>query len=80
MDNNNCKPKNEDGKLPIYSVSSRFSLLILSAKLLELEVKWKENNLQMLEYPNEYSDKILQEIEPMLKDLRRAVAVLENGY
>ena len=64
----------------IHSVSSRFSLLILSAKLLELEVKWKENTLQMLEYPNEYSDKILQEIEPMLKDLRLAVAVLQNGY
>jgi len=64
----------------IHSVSSRFSLLMLSAKLLELELKWKENNLQMLEYPNEYSDKILQEIEPMLKDLRLAVAVLQNGY
>lgn len=76
--------KNEFSKIEqpctIHSVSSRFSLLILSAKLLELEVKWKENTLQMLEYPNEYSDKILQEIEPMLKDLRLAVAILENGY
>ena len=37
-------------------------------------------NLQMLEYPNEYSDNVLREITPMLEDLRRAVSVLENGY
>ena len=64
----------------IGAVSSRFSLLMLSAKLLTLELQYKEANLQMLEYPNEYSDNVLREITPMLEDLRRAVSVLENGY
>ena|SRR3990167_6432618 len=62
------------------AVYSHFSLLMLEAKLLTLEVQYKEANLQMLEYPNEYSDNVLREITPMLEDLRRAVSVLENGY
>ena len=68
----------ENAVLP--RVSSRFSLLMLTSRLLTLELELKEANLQMLTYPNEFTDQQIVVITPMLEDLRKAVAVLENGY
>ena len=64
----------------IGAVSSRFSLLMLTSRLLTLELELKEANLQMLTYPNEFTDQQIAVITPMIEDLRKAVAVLENGY
>ena len=66
--------------LLIARVSTRFSLLMLTARLLTLELELKEANLQMFTYPNEYTDKQIETITPMIYDLRRAVALLQNGY
>ena len=71
---------NETAQLGIGAVSSRFSLLMLTSRLLTLELELKEANLQMLTYPNEYTDKQIETITPMIYDLRRAVALLQNGY
>ena len=66
--------------LNIAGVSSRFSFLMLTSRLLTLELELKEANLQMLTYPNEFTDKQITVITPMIEDLRKAVAVLQNGY
>ena len=71
---------NAAGQCAIHDVSSRFSLLMLTARLLTLELELKEANLQMITYPNEYTDKQIETIMPMIYDLRRAVAILQNGY
>ena len=64
----------------IVAISDRFSLLMLTSRLLTLELELKEANLQMLTYPNEFTDRQISVITPMIEDLRKAVAVLENGY
>jgi len=76
------KLSNEEQSQPscLGGVSSRFSLLILSARLLTLELRYKELNFEMHDNPNEYTDNALREIKPLLDDLRRSVGVLENGY
>lgn len=61
-------------------ISNRFSLLILTSRLLTLELELKEANLQMLTYPNEFTDKQIATITPMIEDLRKAVSILSNGY
>ena len=66
--------------LDIAGVSSRFSLLMLTSRLLTLELELKEANLGMLTYPNEFTDQQISVITPMVEDLRKAVAVLQNGY
>ena len=66
--------------LDIAGVSSRFSLLMLTSRLLTLELELKEANLGMLTYPNEFTDQQISVINPMIEDLRTAVAVLQNGY
>ena len=66
--------------LDIAGVSSRFSLLMLTSRLLTLELELKEANLGMLTYPNEFTDQQISVINPMIEDLRKAVAVLQNGY
>lgn len=66
--------------LDIAGVSSRFSLLMLTSRLLTLELELKEANLGMLTYPNEFTDQQISVITPMIEDLRKAVAVLQNGY
>ena len=68
------------GQCAIHDVSSRFSLLMLTARLLTLELELKEANLQMLTYPNEFTDQQIAVITPMIEDLRKAVAILQNGY
>ena len=70
----------QNPQLNIGAVSSRFSLLMLTSRLLTLELELKEANLQMLTYPNEFTDQKIATIKPMIEDLRKAVAVLENGY
>jgi len=70
----------ETAQLGIGAVSSRFSLLMLTARLLTLELELKEANLQMLTYPNEFTDQQIAVITPIIEDLRKAVAVLQNGY
>ena len=70
----------ETAQLDIDAVSSRFSLLMLISRLLTLELELKEANLQMLTYPNEFTDQQISVITPMIEDLRKAVAVLQNGY
>lgn len=77
MENDNLK---NDKQCAIHDVSCSFSLLMLTARLLTLELELKEANLQMLTYPNEYTDKQIEAITPMIYDLRRAVALLQNGY
>jgi len=71
---------NETTQLGIGAVSSRFSLLMLTARLITLELVLKEANLQMLTYPNEFTDQQIAVITPIIEDLRKAVAVLQNGY
>jgi len=71
---------NAAGQCAIHDVSCRFSLLMLTARLLTLELELKEANLQMIAYPNEYTDKQIETITPMIYDLRRAVALLQNDY
>ena len=66
--------------LDIAGVSSRFSLLMLTSRLLTLELELKEATLGMLTYPNEFTDQQISVITPMIEDLRKAVAVLQNGY
>ena len=61
-------------------VSSRFSLLILTSQLLSMELQLKEANLTMVQNPNQYTDNELEMLKPMVEDLRKAVAVLQNGY
>ena len=51
---------NAAGQCAIHDVSSRFSLLMLTARLLTLELELKEANLQMITYPNEYTDKQIE--------------------
>jgi hypothetical protein len=70
--------QNQPLQLP--DVSSRFSLLMLTSRLLTLELELKEANLQMLTYPNEFTDQQIAVIIPMIADLRKAVDVLQNGY
>lgn len=70
----------ETQQLNIGAVSSRFSLLMLTSRLLTLELELKEANLQMINYPNEFTDQQISVITPMIEDLRKAVDVLENGY
>ena len=71
---------NGTAQLGIGDVSSRFSLLMLSSRLLTLELQLKEANLTMHQNPNQYTDNEIETIKPMIEDLRKAVAVLENGY
>lgn len=71
---------NENAQLGIGAVSSCFSLLMLTSRLLTLEFELKEANLQMLTYPNEFTDQQIAVITPMIEDLRKAVTVLQNGY
>ena len=72
--------KEQSQSLQLPDVSSRFSFLILTSRLLTLELQLKEANLQMLTYPNEFTDQQIAVITPMIEDLRKAVAILENGY
>jgi hypothetical protein len=66
--------------LNIAAVSSRFSLLMLTSRLLALELQLKEANLTMVQNPNQYTDNEIEMLKPMIEDLRKAVAVLQNGY
>ena len=34
----------------------------------------------MAQNPNQYTDKEIEIIKPMIEDLRKAVSVLQNGY
>lgn len=70
--------QNQPLQLP--DVSSRFSFLILTSRLLTLELQLKEANLMMAQNPNQYTDNEIEMIKPMIEDLRKAVAVLQNGY
>ena len=76
------KMLNEAQKQPLQlsDVSSRFSFLILTSRLLTLELQLKEANLMMAQNPNQYTDNEIEIIKPMIEDLRKAVAVLQNGY
>jgi hypothetical protein len=67
-------------QLNIAAVSSRFSLLMLTSRLLALELQLKEAILTMGQNPNQYTDKEIEMLKPMIEDLRKAVAVLQNGY
>ena len=67
-------------QLNIADVSSRFSLLTLTSRLLSMELQLKEANLTMGQNPNQYTDNEIEMLKPMIEDLRRAVAVLQNGY
>ena len=66
--------------LQLSDVSSRFSFLILTSRLLTLEIQLKEANLMMAQNPNQYTDNEIEILKPMIADLRKAVAVLQNGY
>lgn len=70
----------QNPQLNIGDISNHFSLLILTSRLLTLELELKEANLQMITYPNEYTDKDIELITTMIHDLRRAVDILQNGY
>ena len=76
------KMLNEAQKQPLQlsDVSSRFSFLILTSRLLTLELQLKEANLMMAQNPNQYTDNEIEILKPMIADLRKAVAVLQNGY
>ena len=76
------KMLNEAQKQPLQlsDVSSRFSFLILTSRLLTLELQLKEANLMMAQNPNQYIDNEIEILKPMIADLRKAVAVLQNGY
>ena len=67
-------------QLNIAAVSSRFSLLMLTSRLLTLELQLKEANLTMGQNPNQYTDNEIEMLKPMIEDLRKAVDVLQNGY
>lgn len=67
-------------QLNIADVSSRFSLLMLTSRLLSMELQLKEANLTMGQSPNQYTDNEIEMLKPMIEDLRKAVAVLQNGY
>jgi hypothetical protein len=75
---NSNEPQNP--QLNIAAVSSRFSLLMLTSRLLALELQFKEANLTMGQNPNQYTDNEIEMLKPMIEDLRKAVAVLQNGY
>jgi hypothetical protein len=70
----------QNPQLNIAAVSSRFSLLMLTSRLLTLELQLKEANLTMGQNPNQYTDNEIEMLKPMIEDLRKAVAVLQNGY
>ena len=72
--------KTQNPQLNIGAVSSRFSLLMLTSRLLTLELQLKEANLNMAHNPNQYTDNEIENIKPAIEDLRNAVAVLQNGY
>jgi hypothetical protein len=67
-------------QLNIADVSSRFSLLMLTSRLLSMELQLKEANLTMGQNPNQYTDNEIEMLKPMIEDLRKAVAILQNGY
>jgi len=75
---NSNEPQNQ--QLNIAAVNSRFSLLMLTSRLLTLELQLKEANLTMGQNPNQYTDNEIEMLKPMIEDLRKAVAVLQNGY
>ena len=75
---NSNEPQNP--QLNIAAVSSCFSLLMLTSRLLALELQLKEANLTMVQNPNQYTDNEIEMLKPMIEDLRKAVAVLQNGY
>ena len=70
----------EKPQLNIAAVSSRFSLLMLTSRLLSMELQLKEANLTMGQNPNQYTNNEITILKPMIEDLRKAVAVLQNGY
>ena len=72
--------ESQNPQLNIAAVSSRFSLLMLTSRLLTLELQLKEANLTMGQNPNQYTDNEIEMLKPMIEDLRKAVAVLQNGY
>ena len=72
---NSNEPQNP--QLNIAAVSSRFSLLMLTSRLLALELQLKEANLTMVQNPNQYTDNEIEMLKPMIEDLRKAVAVLQ---
>ena len=67
-------------QLNIADVSSHFSLLMLTSRLLSMELQLKEANLTMGKNPNQYTDNKIEMLKPMIEDLRKAVEVLQNGY
>jgi len=71
---------NAAGRCAIHDVSSRFSFLMLTSRLLTLELQLKEASLMMAQNPNQYTDNEIEMLKPMIEDLRKAVAVLQNGY
>ena len=70
----------QNQQLNIAGVSSRLSFLMLTSRLLTLELQLKEANLMMAQNPNQYTDTEISILEPMIEDLRKAVSVLQNGY
>lgn len=80
MNNEQNLNNSQTQQLNIAGVSSRFSFLMLTSRLLTLELQLKEANLMMAQNPNQYTDTEISIIEPMIDDLRKAVAVLQNGY
>lgn len=66
--------------LQLSDVSSRFSFLMLTSRLLTLELQLEEANLMMAYNPNQYTYNEVEILKPMIEDLRKAVAVLQNGY
>lgn len=80
MNNEQNSNNSQTQQLNIAGVSSRFSFLMLTSRLLTLELQLKEANLMMAQNPNQYTDTEISIIEPMIDDLRKAVAVLQNGY
>lgn len=66
--------------LQLPDIGGRFSFLMLTSRLLTLELQLKEANLMMAQNPNQYTDNEIEILKPMIEDLRKAVAVLQNGY
>lgn len=70
----------QNGNDFIADVRNRFSFLMLTSRLLTLELQLKEANLIMAQNPNQYTDNEIEMLKSMIEDLHKAVAILQNGY
>ena len=58
---------------------NNYAVLLLTAKYQELLLKRKHARIEMSEYPNQYTDDLLTQIEPMINDLHSALIKLKEG-